>query len=181
MFQFDEASLNSTDSSVPTTVSSVRTITDGSNTSNAPSLNGIQIPQRDSTGIFEDHPGLNPSDERILEYQGAIHEAMARLMPGRDPADVLAAAERVHGESNNLSFLRGQLQDLEAYGRESEAFRIGVPNLIESPLDQFSIHLLDLIPLALALGFVLLILFYFLRNSLRSRSIQYSRTAFTPL
>jgi hypothetical protein len=42
MFQFDEASLNSTDSSVHTTVSSVRTITitDGSNTSNATSLNG---------------------------------------------------------------------------------------------------------------------------------------------
>jgi ATP synthase B subunit len=158
MFQFDEASLNSTDSSVPTTVSSVRTITDGSNASNAPSLNGIQIPQRDSTGIYEDHPGLNPTDERIVELQGAIHEVMGRLMQGRDPADVLAAAERVHGESNNLAFLRGQLQDLEAYGRESEAFRIGV----ESPLDQFSIPLEFFFSISLsillALGLVLLLI-----------------------
>ena len=170
MFQFDEASLNSTDSSVHTTVSSVRTITDGSNTSNA---NGIQIPQRDSTGIYEDHPGLNPTDERIVEYQASIHEEMRKLMPGRDPADVLAATERVHGESNNIEFLRGQLQDLVAHGTSSEAFRIGVPNLVESPLDQFAIHpIMDLhignyyfsftnpsLSMLLTLGLVLLLVF----------------------
>ena len=173
MFQFDEASLNSTDSSVHTTVSSVRTITDGSNTSNATSLNGIQIPQRDSTGIYEDHPGLNPTDERIVEYQAAIHEVMRGLMPGRNPSDVRAASERVHGESNSIEFLRGQLQDLVAHGRESEAFRIGVPNLVESPLDQFSIHpIMDLhignyyfsftnpsLSMLLTLGLVLLLVF----------------------
>ena len=48
----------------------------------------------------------------------------------------------LHGESNNVEFLHGQLQNLEAYieRTESEAFRIGVPNFLESPLDQFSIH-----------------------------------------
>lgn len=102
IFQFDEASLNSTESSVRTI-----TETDGSNTSNATSLNGIQIPQRDSRGIYEDHPGLDPSQERVVEYQGAIHEEMGRLMPGRDPSDVLAAAERVHGEGNDVEIIRG--------------------------------------------------------------------------
>lgn len=120
IFQFDEASLNSTDSSVPRTTSSVRTMTEGSNTSNATNLNGIQ---GDSTGIYEDHPGLNPSTEEVVEYQAAIHEEIGRLMIGRDPDDVMAAAERVHGESNNLEFLQGQLlADFRNNGVAGEAF-----------------------------------------------------------
>jgi len=117
-------------------------MTEGSNTSNATNVNGIQ---GDSTGIYEDHPGLNPSTEEVVEYQAAIHEEMGRLMIGRDPDDVLAAAERVHGESNNIEFLRGQFQDLVEHGTASEAFKIGVPHFLESPLDQFSIH--PIIPL----------------------------------
>jgi hypothetical protein len=113
IFQFDEASLNSNEGSV-------RTMTEGSNTSNATNLNGIQ---GDSTGIYEDHPGLNPSNERVVEYQGAIHEEMQRLMIGRDPQEVMAAAERVHGESNNLEFLQGQLlADFRNNGVAGEAF-----------------------------------------------------------
>ena len=61
MFEFDEASLNETDSSVHTTV-----ISSISDRSNATSLNGIRIPQRDSTGILEDQDGLNPTVERDL-------------------------------------------------------------------------------------------------------------------
>ena len=70
IFQFDEASLNSTESSsIPsTTGSSVRTTTDRSNAS-----------------VLEDHPGLNPTDERVPDLQGAIREEMQRLMIGRDP------------------------------------------------------------------------------------------------
>ena len=68
IFQFDEASLNSTDSSVHTTVSAGHTIIGGSHTSNAVNLdsNGMMIPQREETGIYEDHPGLNPTYERDL-------------------------------------------------------------------------------------------------------------------
>ncbi|RLM65176.1 ATP synthase subunit, putative [Panicum miliaceum] len=181
IFQFDEASLNSTNSSFPTTTTnSVRTMTERSNDS--------VVNENDAgstAGIFEDHPGLNPTDERVVEYQAAIHEEMGRLMIGRDPQDILAAAERVHGESDNIEFMRGQLQDLLDNGIESEAFKYGVVdlanevenfaamNLVESPLDQFSIHpILDLhmgnyyfsftnpsLSMLLTLGLVLLLLF----------------------
>nr|ULQ69480.1 ATPase subunit 6 [Guaduella oblonga] len=179
IFQFDEASLNSNESSVRTMTEgsntnpsegSVRTMTEGSNTSNATNLNGIQ---GDSTGIYEDHPGLNPSDERVVEYQGAIREETQRLMIGRDPQEVLAAAERIHGESNNIEFLQGLWADLRNNGTESEAFKVAMKNFSESPLDQFSIH--PIIPLnignyyfsftnpslsmLLTLGLVLLLLF----------------------
>jgi hypothetical protein len=90
IFQFDELSLNSTDSSVHTTVSSVRTITDGSNTSNAANLdsNGMMIPQREETGIYEDHPGLNPTYERDLgeDFERICSELyrLFYLSPDRD-------------------------------------------------------------------------------------------------
>jgi hypothetical protein len=105
-------------------------MTDGSNTSNA---NGVPI-QGGSTGIYEDHPGLNPTDEMVVEHQAGIREQMSELMrmDGEHP-EVVAAAERVHGESDNIAFLRGQLEDLRAHGRESEAFKIGVPNDADLP------------------------------------------------
>ena len=146
IFQFDESSLNSNSSGVPTfeTPSSGGTIIEGS--SNAANLNGIPIPgQGNSIGIYEDHPGLNPVTERVVEYQAAIHQKLKDLMPGRNSQEVLAAAERVHGESNDLSFMAEQLQDLVVKGVESEAFKIGVQNFPRSPLDQFAIHpLIDL-------------------------------------
>lgn len=49
---------------------------------------------RDSAGIFEDHPGLNPSSERIVELQSDIREKMEELMINRSPDYVTAAAER---------------------------------------------------------------------------------------
>ena len=52
-------------------------------------------------------------------------EEMQRLMIGRDPHEVLAAAERVHGESNDPEFLESQLADLRENGTESQAFQIG--------------------------------------------------------
>nr|CAA77868.1 ATPase subunit 6 [Zea mays] len=110
----------------------VRTMTEGSsNTSNA---NGVPIPIPGSTGIYEDHPGLHPAvDERVVEYQAGIREQMSELMrmDGEHP-EVVAAAERVHGESDNIAFLQGLLEDLRAHGRESEAFKYGVPN--DAPL-----------------------------------------------
>jgi hypothetical protein len=113
IFQFDEASLNSIESSsIPTTTASyVRTTTERSN---------------GSVVVVEDHPGLNPTDERVVELQAAIHEEMQRLMIGRDPHEVLAAAECVHGESNDPEFMESQLADLVQNGTASEAFKIGV-------------------------------------------------------
>ena len=111
IFEFDEESLNSTESSsIPTTTaSSVRTTTD-----------------RSESSIVEDHPGLHATDERVVDFQAAIHEEMKRFMIGRDPHEVMAAAERIHGESNDPEFLQSQLDDLVLNGPESEAFQIGV-------------------------------------------------------
>lgn len=124
IFQFDEASLNSTESSIRTMT------TEESNGSNVNEIQG----QGGTTGIYEDHPGLNPTDERVVEYQGAIHQEMERLMIGRNPDDVLVAAERVHGESNDIEFLREQYQDLVTNGARSEAFQYGVGDLAHSDL-----------------------------------------------
>ncbi|KAM0851213.1 hypothetical protein ACQ4PT_052552 [Festuca glaucescens] len=73
----------------------------------------------------------------------------------------MAAAERVHGESNNPEFLEEQYQDLVQNGTASEFFQIGVQGIpanpgevgpangdfaddiggfYKSPLDQFAIH-----------------------------------------
>jgi len=118
IFRFDESSLNSTESSV-------RTITtEEANTSNVNGIQGAGTP-----GIYEDHPGLNPTNERVVEYQAAIREEMGRLMRDRNPQDILVAAERVHGESNDIGFLEGQWKDLVENGAESEAFKYGIAEL----------------------------------------------------
>ena len=59
-------------------------------------------------------------------------------MPGKNYNEVVAAAERVHGESDNLPFLAEQLKDLVDKGVNSEAFKIAME--LKSPLDQFAIH-----------------------------------------
>ena len=51
---------------------------------------------------------LDPTDERVVEFQRAIYEEMERLIIGRNhQSSVMAAAERVHGESNDIEFIRG--------------------------------------------------------------------------
>nr|WPN89937.1 ATPase subunit 6 [Setaria italica] len=54
---------------------------------------------------------------------------MGRLMRDRNPQDILVAAERVHGESNDIGFLEGQWKDLVENGAESEAFKYGIAEL----------------------------------------------------
>lgn len=129
-----------------------------------------------SSSSSVNRPSPNPTDERVVEYQGAIREEMAKLMPGRDHQEILVAAERIHGGSANIGFLRSQLRDLVANGTESEAFKYGIAelanenlaanfaamHLAESPLDQFGIH-----PLALALGLGLFLFLVFLFLALR--------------
>lgn len=55
-------------------------------------------------GIFEDHPGLNPYDERVVEFQCAIREKWREFMIDRSGDAVQIAAEGLHAESNNIDF-----------------------------------------------------------------------------
>ncbi|KAL7174067.1 hypothetical protein ACSBR2_033341 [Camellia fascicularis] len=75
-----------------------------------------------SHGIFEDHPGLHPSSERIIELQSDIHEKLGELMINRSPEDVMVAAEALHAESENISFLESLLNNLTINGVQGEAY-----------------------------------------------------------
>ncbi|XP_015941857.1 uncharacterized protein LOC107487287 [Arachis duranensis] len=74
-------------------------------------------------GIDEDHPGLNPDSERIVELQSDIHDKLGELMTNKSDQDVLSAAEALHGESNNIPFLEHLLDDLNKNEIEGEAYK----------------------------------------------------------
>ena len=102
-------------------------------------------------GIFEDHPGLNPNDERVVEYQCEIREKLEEL--NGDPETAQIMAEALHGESDNIPFMESIANDLSINGVDSQAYQEAL-NLIgqvaespESPLEQFSI--VPLIPMNL--------------------------------
>ena len=136
IFLFDENSLNSSATSSITPSQSTTTITDSS------------LQSSDThDGLFEDHPGLNPSSERIVELQSDIHEKLGELMINKSAQDVLVAAEAVHGESENLPFLEWILNDLNENGVEGEAYQdaLDLAGIVPSPLDQFEI--IPLIPM----------------------------------
>lgn len=118
IFQFDEASLNSTNSSIPTTI-----------TSSTERSNGSVVNENDAgltVGIYEDHPGLKTNNETVVDLQGAICDQMEILMPGRDYDEVTAAAEHAHGESNDPAFLESLLADLVENGEKSDTFKYGI-------------------------------------------------------
>ncbi|EEF27785.1 ATP synthase subunit, putative [Ricinus communis] len=141
IFFFDEDSLqsSSSDTSSITPSQSTTTINDYSLQSSGT--------QGSSDGIFEDHPGLNPSSERIVEIQSDIHDKLGELMINRGPEDVLAAAEALHAESDNIPFLEYLLNDLNISGVQGEAYTdaLDLAGLVPSPLEQFAI--LPLIPM----------------------------------
>lgn len=83
-----------------------------------------------ANGIFEDHPGLNPSSERVIELQSEIHDKLGELMINKGPDDVLAAAEALHAESSDIGFLQHLLDDLKAGGIRSEAYREALNSLV---------------------------------------------------
>ena len=66
----------------------------------------------ETLGIFEDHPGLNPSSERIVELQAYIRDKLGELMTNKSAQDVLVAAEALHAESNDIPFMEHILEDL---------------------------------------------------------------------
>ena len=141
IFLFDENSLNSnsSDTSLRTPSQSTTTIDDYSLQSSGT--------QGSSNGIYEDHPGLNPSSERIVELQSDIHDKLRELMPNKSAQDVLVASEALHGESNKIPFLEHLLNDLNQNGIEGEAYRdaLDLAGIVPSPLEQFEIvPLIDL-------------------------------------
>ena len=144
IFSFDESYLNSSSSDISSRASSqsTTTINDYRNQSS-----GTQASESESAGIFEDHPGLNPNDERIIELQCEIREKLQELMINRSEDAVLAAAEGLHAESDNVPFMQSILDDLNRNGVQGEAYReaLDLAQLVPSPLDQFSI--LPLIPM----------------------------------
>jgi F-type H+-transporting ATPase subunit a len=126
IFLFDEASLNSS--------------------SDTSSRTQLPDPQNAYDGIFEDHPGLNPNDEGVVECQCQIREILEEMTG--DSQKALIMAEALHGESDNIPFMESIATDLSTNGVGSAAYQEAL-NLIgqvkESPLEQFSI--LPLIPM----------------------------------
>jgi len=140
IFLFDEDSLNSSVTSYTNASQSTTTIMDYSLKSSDT--------QGSSSGIFTDHPGLNPCSERIVELQYDIRLKLGALMPKESAQKVLEASEALHGESNNIAFLEYLLEDLQQNGVGGEAYKDAVDlskDLVSSPLEQFEI--IPLIPM----------------------------------
>lgn len=86
IFRFDENNLNSSSSSSDNTSSTefIKKFATSSTTQSTPSVSDSSMkssetaaPSHSEThGIFEDHPGLNPSSERIVELQ---NESIAQI------------------------------------------------------------------------------------------------------
>ncbi|KAI3472752.1 hypothetical protein Pfo_030336 [Paulownia fortunei] len=145
IFFFDEASLNSSsDTSSRTESQSTTTITDYSQQSSGT--------PGSSHGIYEEHPGLNPGSERVVELQAEIGEKLLEAVKSAgdeklfsEPSDYTAAIEQLHGESNNIEFLQSLSVQNGADGQAyQEAIQMWV-DFVHSPLEQFSI--LPLIPM----------------------------------
>ncbi|KAL3713827.1 hypothetical protein ACJRO7_036365 [Eucalyptus globulus] len=134
LFLFYENSLNSSATSSRTPSQSTTTITDSSLQSSDT--------QGSYDGIFEDHPGLNPSSERIVELQSDIREKLEELLINKSPDAAMVAAEALHGESDNIPFMEFILNDLNTNGVESESYKDALAALVKmvpSPLEQFEI------------------------------------------
>lgn len=134
LFLFDKNSLNSSATSSRTPSQSTTTITDYSLQSSDT--------QGSYDGIFEDHPGLNPSSERIVELQSDIREKLEELLINKSPEDAIVAAEALHGESDNIPFMEFILNDLNTNGVESESYKdalAALAKMVTSPLEQFEI------------------------------------------
>nr|WUV41061.1 ATPase subunit 6 [Rehmannia chingii] len=148
IFFFDEGSLNSSsDTSSRTESQSTTTITDYSQQSSGT--------PGSSHGIYEDHPGLNPGSERVVELEAEIGEKFLEAVKSAgdeklfsEPSDYTAAIEQLHGESNNIEFIKSLYDDLVQNGADGQAYQEAIQMWVDfqgSPLEQFSI--LPLIPM----------------------------------
>ena len=116
--------------------------------------------------------GDNPANPFLMRE--AIDKKIYQLIRStqRD-IDIRAATERIYGEkSDDMQFMKFLYEDLVENGAESKAFKYGVGDPAnfaaesQSPLDPFCIHPLAL---ALGLGLVILISFFFLRKVWKNR------------
>ncbi len=77
-------------------------------------------------GIYEDHPGLNPSSEQVVEKQSEIHEIVKDLIRGDQERvgasddQIMAVAENIHGESGDVPFLEDIVRELTEEGIMSD-------------------------------------------------------------
>lgn len=150
IFLFDENSLNSS-STVDTSSRTASTIdTSFASASQCTNFSSGQASgtQDAYTGIFEDHPGLNPNDERVVYLQCMIREKCEELT--QDTQKAVIMAEALHAESDNIPFLQSINDDLTQNGVSGEAFQealnlVGQVVVAPSPLDQFEI--VPLIPM----------------------------------
>ncbi|KAK4839741.1 hypothetical protein QYF36_024553 [Acer negundo] len=99
--------------SVPSSDTSSRTPSQSTTNANdyslqSPSTQGSSdgsSTQGSSHGIYEDHPGLDPSDEGVVEWQSAIYEKFEELMPGSSQEAVMTAAESARKQRYRNFFL----------------------------------------------------------------------------
>lgn len=147
IFIFSDSSLNSSSSS---SYSNYTTTTESSLFSSATknsSTTENNLQPLAPHGIYEDHPGLNPTDERVVELQSNIRVKLEEI--SGDPERAQIMAERLHGESDNIPFMQSIFENLNTQGAQGEAYIYAVNSLAEiqanSPLEQFAI--LPLIPI----------------------------------
>nr|WOE91419.1 ATPase subunit 6 [Gastrodia crispa] len=141
LFLFDEKSLNSNESfsqSFGTTSLTSNQYTTTMNDSSLKSSEGY-------SGLSQDLPGLNPSSERIVELQSDIHEKLGEFLIHKSAEDLIAAAEALHSESDNIPVSDlNLLHSLNSVYVYSEA-ALDIAGIVPSPLEQFAI--LPLIPI----------------------------------
>jgi len=152
IFLFDESSLNSSSDTSLTPSQSTTTISNYSLQSSGT--------QGSAAGIYEDHPGLNPDSERVVELQREIRERFEQVVQNAGDqhlfpdgeSDYTAAAEFLHGETDNTDFMQSIVDDLIVNGAQGDTYREAIQMWVDrvsahSPLDQFAIH--PLIPMHL--------------------------------
>nr|WOH22564.1 ATPase subunit 6 [Gastrodia javanica] len=144
LFLFDEKSMNSNEShsfsqSFGTTSLTSHQYTTTMNDSSLKSSEG-------DSGLSQNCPGLNPSSERIVELQSDIHDQLGEFLIHKSAQDVLAAAEALHSESDNIPVSDCHL-NLNSVYVYSEAYQdaLDLAGIVPSPLEQFAI--IPLIPI----------------------------------
>jgi hypothetical protein len=112
----------------------------------SPSTSNVNV-----NGILEDHPGLNPnnpSSEKIVELHAEIRNKIDEVIDKAghpnlftEEHDRIALAEKLHGESENVAFLKSIIDDLGRNGPNASEYKeaLNLADLLSlSPLDPFS-------------------------------------------
>lgn len=135
IFLFSDSSLNSSSSS---SYSNYTTTTESSLFSSATknsSTTENNLQPLAPHGIYEDHPGLNPTDERVVELQSNIRVKLEEI--SGDPERAQIMAERLHGESDNIPFMQSIFENLNTQGAQGEAYIYAVNSLAEIHLNYY--------------------------------------------